>query len=449
MVKGIVSVDNDNQSQLPVTERLRHRGAATFSSLRIRNYRLFFIGQSISLPGTAMQTIALSWLVLELTHSGTMIGLVLAAQFLPVSLFAAYGGVVADRVSKRPLIIVTQSIYGLLALTLGLLVLSHVVETWIVFVFAACLGLVASIDNPTRQSFMMEMVGGEHVQNAVSLNSVLVNGARSVGPAIAGALIATVGVGICFLINAGSFIAAITALSLIRSRELTRSKPIEREPGQLREGLRYVRARSDLLVPLVIMALVGTLAYEFPVLLPLVAHDTLHSGAETFGLLTTAMGVGAVSGGLVIAGLGWSGVQRLTVAALAFGVAILLTAIAPTFSVMVVTLFFVGAASIAFISTGNSTLQLASTPRFRGRVMALWAITFVGTTPIGGPLVGAISEVRNPRYGLAVGGLACLVAATVGAITLRSGSGPAPTTTLCSDGEAVPTSLTGDLTDTL
>jgi MFS family permease len=444
-----VSVDKEHQPELPAVERLRHRVAATFSSLRIRNYRLFFIGQSISLPGTAMQTIALSWLVLELTHSGTVIGLVLAAQFVPVLLFGAYGGLVADRVSKRPLIIVTQCIYGLLALALGLLVVTHVVETWMVFVLAACLGLVASIDNPTRQSFMMEMVGSEHVQNAVSLNSVLVNGARSVGPAIAGALIATVGVGVCFLVNAGSFIAVIIALSLIRSRELTRSEPIEREPGQLREGLRYVRSRSELAVPLVMMTLVGTLAYEFPVLLPLVAHDTLHGGAETFGFLTTAMGVGAVSGGLLIAGLGWSGVHRLTMSAFAFGVAILLTAIAPGFAVMVVTLFFVGAASIAFMSTGNTTLQLASTPRFRGRVMALWAITFVGTTPIGGPIIGAISEVLNPRYGLAIGGLACLAAAIVGAIAVRRDSGPAPPRALGSDSDAAPMIPTSDLSETI
>jgi MFS family permease len=197
------------------------------------------------------------------------------------------------------------------------------------------------------------------------------------------------------------------------------------------------------------MALVGTLAYEFPVLLPLVAHDTLHGGAETFGFLTTAMGVGAVSGGLVIAGLGWSGVHRLTAAAFAFGVAILLTAIAPSFVVMIVTLFFVGAASIAFMSTGNTTLQLASSPRFRGRVMALWAITFVGTTPIGGPIIGAISELLNPRYGLAIGGLACLAAAIVGTMAVRRGSEPAHPKASGSDGDAASIVPVSDLSETI
>lgn len=391
----------------------------TFAALHERNFRLYFVGQGVSLVGTWMQSVAISWLVLELTHSGTMIGFVLAAQFLPVLLLGAYGGLIADRAPKRRLLFVTQSAFGSLALLLGLLVITDAARLWMVFVIATLLGTVAAVDNPTRQTFVMEMVGDERVQNAVSLNSVLTNASRAVGPAIAGGLIAAVGVGPCFLINAGSFLSVLAALGLMRTAELHRAAPVGRERGQLRMGFRYIRDRRALLVPLLMMALIGTLAYEFQVVLPLFARQTLHGGAEVFGFLTSAMGAGAVIGGLVVATAGITGVEPLTLAAFGFGVAILTAAVMPSLATALIALVFVGALSTTFMATGNSTLQLTSDERLRGRVMALWSVTFSGSTPIGGPIIGAISEFTSPRFGLAVGGLACLLAAGLGASAVR------------------------------
>ena len=396
------------------------RVAATLAALGSRNYRLFFTGQAISLPGTWMQSVALSWLVLELTHSGTAIGLVVSAQFMPVLVLGAYGGLLADRAPKRTLLVGTQSAFALLALMMGLLVVTGAVRLWMVFAVAVLLGLVAAVDNPTRQAFVIEMVGERRVQNAVSLNSVLVNASRLIGPAIAGTLIATVGPGFCFLVNAASFAGVIVALRLMRAEELHPTAPLPREPGQLRAGLRYVRASKDLFVPLLMMALIGTLAYEFPVVLPLLASRTLGGGAEVFGFLTAAMGAGAVLGGLLIASTGLSGLAPLTVAAAAFGVTILLASLAPSLAVALPALVLVGACSTAFMATGNTTLQLASKERFRGRVMALWSVTFQGSTPIGAPIVGAVCENLSPRAGLQLGALACLLAAAAGASIVGS-----------------------------
>jgi MFS family permease len=397
--------------------RLRVRGI--FEALEVRNYRLYFTGQAISLIGTWMQAVAMAWLVLELGHSGTVLGLVVAAQFLPVLLFGPYGGLIVDRVEKRRLLLLTQSVLGILALALGILVVTHLVRLWIVFCFALALGGVSAVDNPARQTFVIEMVGRGRLQNAVSLNSAMVNASRAIGPALAGALIATVGVGVCFLINAASFAAVLVALSMLRVEEIRAAAPIERGRGQLREGLRYVRGTVGLAVPLAMMALIGTLAYEFQVVLPLLAQVTFGSGAQTFGFMTSAMGAGAVVGGLYVAARATTGMLQLTVAALAFGVAILAAALAPTLGVELVALFATGICSTAFLATGNSTLQLTSDSRFRGRVMALWSVTFLGSTPIGGPIIGAIAEQLGPRYSLAAGAAACLGAAAIGAWALR------------------------------
>jgi MFS family permease len=392
----------------------------TFASLKERNYRLYFTGQGISLVGTWLQMTALTWLVFTLSHhSATMVGLAVAAQYLPVLLFGAYGGVVADRVRKRQLLLCTQSALAVLALALGLLTITGVVQLWMVFAIAVLLGTVQAADNPARQSLMIELVGESRVRNAVSLNSMLVSASRSVGPAIAGVLIATVGTGECFLINAGSFLAVLAALAMMRDAELQRAHRVPRARGQVREGLRYVRGVPGLLIPLLMMALIGTLAYEFPVVLPALAHQTLHGGAETYGFMLAAMGVGALVGGLLVATYGVTGVAPLSLGALAFGTAILLAAVMPTLATEIAALTVVGGCSTAFIATGNSTLQLGSDPGFRGRVMALWAITFQGTTPIGGPLVGAVSEFAGPRYALALGGVSCLAAAALGVGALR------------------------------
>ena len=281
--------------------RFRAGATRTFSSLRIRNYRLYFLGQIVSLSGTWMQSVGQVWLVLKLTGSGVDLGLVVALQFLPVLLGGSWGGVIADRVDKRKLLIVTQTVSGLFALALGVLTVTNVVTLWMVYGLALGLGCVTLVDMPARQSFVMEMVGRKDLANAVSLNSVVVNAARVVGPALAGLLIATVGIGICFLLNAVSYVAVVVALVRMRAAELDRGAPIPRKKGQLREGFRYVWSKPDLRVPLLLMAVVGTIAYNFSVTFPLIVHRVFHGGAGVYGVLFAVMGTGAVAGGLVVA----------------------------------------------------------------------------------------------------------------------------------------------------
>lgn len=401
---------------------LRLAAGDTFAALGTPNYRRYFVGQAVSLVGTWMQTVAQAWLVLQITGSGTALGLVAAAQFLPVLLLAPYGGLLADRADKRRLLIATQAALGALALALGLLVSTGVVRLWMVVVLAVLFGVVNACDNPTRQAFALEMVGRERVRNAVSLNSILVNSARAVGPAVAGILIATVGIGVCFLVNAASYVAVLAALGTMDVDALRPTPPAARGRGQVREGMRYVAGSPGLVVPLVMLAVVGTMAYEFSVVLPLLADRTFGGGAGTFALITSSMGAGAVLGGLVVAGRSRTGIAALTAAAAAFGVTILLAAAAPTLPAAVAAMFLVGAASISFLATGNTTLQLTSDPRFRGRVMALWAVAFLGSTPIGAPIVGAICDAVGPRGGLVTGALACLVAAGLGALALARGA---------------------------
>lgn len=394
------------------------RSGQVFAALAVPNFRLYFAGQAVSLVGTWMQAVAQSWLVLQLTGSGALLGLVAAAQFLPVLLLGPYGGLVADRADKRRLLLVTQSALGVLALLLGLLTVTHLVRLWMVFVLAAALGIVNSVDQPGRQAFVPELVGRDLVQNAVSLNSVVTNASRAVGPAVAGVLIATTGTGVCFLANAGSFAAVLVALARIRVQELHPAPPARREAGQLRQGLRYVRGTPGLLVPLLMMALVGTLAYEFQVSLPLLARVSLHGGASTYGFLTAAMGAGAVAGGLVVAAVARSGLLPFTVAAAGFGVAILAATLTPSLPGELAALAVVGFFSTAFMATGNTTLQLTADPRFRGRVMALWSVTFTGSTPIGGPVIGIVADRLGPRYALGIGAIACLAAAVIGALAI-------------------------------
>jgi MFS family permease len=399
--------------------RLIGAGRTTFAALAIPNYRRYFAGQSISLIGTWMQMAAQSWLVLTLTHSATMLGLIVALQTLPVLLLGPYGGVVADRVDKRRLMVVLQIAMGLQALVLGLLTVTGAVQLWEIGLLAALLGLNNAFESPARQAFMLEMVGPVSLRNAVSLNSVIVNVARMIGPAVAGVLIATVGEGVCFLVNAASFAAVVASLMLLDRAALAPSPPSGREPGQLREGLRYVRANPELAVPLAMMALAGCLAYEFQVTLPVMARQGLHVGATGFGFMTAAMGLGAVIGGLLVAMKGRTGLPMLVAAASAFGVLLLLASAAPSLPVELVALALVGGASIAFMSGGNSTLQLASAPSMRGRVMSLWFVAFQGSTPIGGPIIGWVMAQAGARAGLGVGGVACLLVAALGLLALR------------------------------
>jgi MFS family permease len=399
--------------------RLLGAGRATFKAFEIPNYRRYYAGQAISLSGTWMQMAAQAWLVLTLTGSATTLGLIVALQTLPILLLGPYGGVIADRVDKRRLMVWLQGAMGLQALVLGLLTVTGAVRIWEIGVLAMLLGLNSAFENPARQSFMLEMVGPEHLRNAVSLNSVLVNVARTIGPAIAGLLIATVGEGVCFLANAASFVAVIASLLTLDLTALRPSPPTERGPGQLREGLTYVRKSRDLAIPLLMMALVGMFAYEFQVTLPVMARQGLHVGAAGYGFMTAAMGAGAVVGGLLVAAVGRTGLRTLVVASGAFGAVIMLAALAPTLPVELVALALVGWASISFMATGNSTLQLAAAPSMRGRVMSLWFVAFQGSTPIGGPIVGWVMAQAGARAGLGVGAITCLLVALVGLLALH------------------------------
>lgn len=407
---------------------IRSFGQQTFASLRNPNYRLYFGGQSISLVGTWMQRVAQSWLVLQLTGSGVALGVVAALQTLPMLVLGPYGGVVADRIDKRKLMIVLQAAMGFLALGLGILTVTHTVELWHVYALAFVLGLVSCFENPTRQSFVLEIVGPADLRNAVSLNSVLVNVARAVGPAVAGIIISVGGLGVCFLINAASFIAVVTSLVRLDVSALQPSTPTLRARGQLREGLVYVWNTPALRVPLLMMALVGCLAYEFTVVLPVMAERTFHGDARTFGFMTAAMGAGAVVGGLFVAARGQTGTRTIIDSAGIFGVAMLAAALAPTLWLELIMLALVGASSVGFLARGNSTLQLTAAPQMRGRVMALWSVAFLGSTPIGAPITGVVTEQFGGRAGLLLGAISCLVAAVFGALSLRR-SPPANTPT--------------------
>jgi MFS family permease len=396
--------------------RLRHAVKGTFRSLHVRNYRIYFSAQLISVSGTWMQTVAQAFLVLHLAppaRAGVDLGFVTALQFLPMLLFGTWGGLIADRLDKRRVLYCTQTVAGILALALGLLTALGAVHLWEVFVLATCLGFVNMIDNPARQTFVLELVGRDDLPNAVSLNSVVMNSARVIGPAIGGALIALVGLSVCFEVNAASYVAVIIGLSLMRRSELQRTTPVARGKGQLREGLRYVWRTPGLRDPLLLVAVVGTLAYNFQVVLALFARFTFHGGAGVYSALTSLMGGGAVAGGLIIATRNRPNIHRLTAIGMTFGLFILAVAVAPNLTAALILIFPMGAMSIAFIATANATLQLRADPSMRGRVMALYAIAFLGTTPIGSPLVGFISQAASPRVALAVGGAATVVASAV------------------------------------
>jgi MFS family permease len=385
----------------------------TFRSLRTRNFRLYASGQALSLIGTWMQRMAQEWLVLDLTGSGRWLGVTAALQFLPLLVVGPWGGLVADRVDKRKLLLVTQSAAGVLAAVLGVVTLTGAVQLWMVLALALALGVVTALDNPTRQAFVIEMVGTADIANAVTLNSVMINAARAIGPAIAGVLIASVGMAPTFLINAASYGLVVVALIAMDPRQLLRGAPAVRGPGQLREGLRYVARTPALRMPLLLMVVAGTFAYEFNVTLPLLARYVFEGDARTLGILNFALGAGAVVGGLVAAGRDTPTDRSTVLAALSFGGLLLLTAVAPTLWLAVVALVLTGAVSITFLASANALLQLRTPAPYRGRVMALWTMALLGSTPVGAPIVGWIGEVAGARAGLAAGGAATLLAAIV------------------------------------
>jgi MFS family permease len=383
----------------------------TFSSLRVPNYRRYFAGQVVSISGNWMQIVAEMWLIVELTGSGAAVGLTAGLQFLPMLLFGAWGGVLADRFDKRTLLTLTQTLMAAPALALWGLTAGGHAEAWMVFALVFVRGTVLAFDNPARQAFVSEIVGSDRVVNAVALNSVIVHSSRIAGPAAAGGLIALIGVSACFAVNAATFGVMILALRLMDPARLYLAERAPRARGQLQAGLAYVRRTPELRVPLVMMVLIGTLSFNFQVLLPLLASETWDGTAATYATLTAVMGVGSVLGALAAGARGRVTGRLLVGSAALFGVAELLAAAAPTLTLQALALVPLGAASVTFAAGVNSSLQLAAEPVLRGRVMALYAIVFLGSTAIGAPLVGGLAQIAGPRAGLIAGAAAALLAA--------------------------------------
>jgi MFS family permease len=399
-------------------------------SLSVPNYRRYFSGQVISLSGNWMQMVAEIWLVLSLTGSGLAVGLTTALQFLPILLFGAWGGLLADRFPKRGLLMVTQALMAIPAIVLFTVTVAGVVAPWMVFALVFVRGTVNAVDNPTRQSFAIEMVGPDRVVNAVSLNSVLIQTARMVGPALAGLMIASVGVEPCFALNALSFGGMIIALWLMEPDLLNSAPRVERERGAIRAALRYVRRTPELAVPLSLMALVGTFGLNFQVILPLLARFSFEGGPTAYAALVAAMGAGSVAGALATGAHGRTDARLIAGAALSFGILAGLAAAMPSIALEMPMVAMLGASAVTFAAAINSSLQLAVEPAMRGRVMALYSVVFLGSTPIGGPLAGWLSEAYDPRLALllaAGAGIAAAWAARVSFARMRARPrGPRP-----------------------
>jgi MFS family permease len=358
-----------------------------------------------------MQIVAEMWLIVQLTGSGAAVGVTAGLQFLPMLLLGAWGGVLADRLDKRRLLTITQTLMAIPAVALWGLTAGGLIEAWMVFALVFARGSVLAIDNPARQAFVSEIVGPDRVVNAVALNSVIVHASRIAGPAAAGVLIAVLGVSACFAVNAATFGVMLVALRLMDPALLQPAERVKRAGGQLRAGLAYVRRTPELRVPLAMMVLVGTLSFNFQVLLPLLASDTWEGTARTYATLTAVMGAGSVLGALAAGARGRVTPGLLVGSAALFGVAELLAAAAPTLTLQALALVPLGAASVTFAAGVNSSLQLASDPMLRGRVMSLYAIVFLGSTAIGAPLIGWLADVAGPRSGLLAGAAAALIAA--------------------------------------
>ena len=391
----------------------------SLDSFSVPNYRRWFAGQLVSVSGNWMQIVAEMWLVLTLTGSAVAVGVTAALQFLPVLLVGAWGGLIADRRPKRELLLLTQVLMALPAFALFGVSAGGIVEPWMVFALVLARGTVLAVDMPTRQSFVIEIVGPERVVNAVGLNSVLVHASRILGPAGAGLLITTVGVELCFLLNSLSFAAMVLALRRMEGSQLAAAQPAPREPGAVRAGLRYVLRTPALAIPLAMMALVGTLGFNFQVLLPLLARFSFSGDAATYTTLAVAMGAGSVLGALVTSARGRVSPGVLVGAAAAFGLTAAAAAAAPTLALAALALFALGAASVTFAAGINSSLQLGAEPAMRGRVMALFSIVFLGSTPIGGPITGWLAAELGARAGLVMAATAALVAAAGALLAFR------------------------------
>jgi MFS family permease len=411
----------------PDSSTAQSRPAGMFRSLRVRNYRLYAGGQLVSLTGTWMQRVAQDWLVLELTNSGTALGIVTALQFGPSLLLGLWGGILADRGNKRRLLLATQSGLAAVALLLGLLDIAGAVRYWHVLVLATALGLISAIDTPIRQSFVVEMVGRDDLTNAVAINSTIFNTGRILGPAVAGVMITAVGTGWAFVGNATSSLAVLAGLAMMRPAELFPSPPVHRARGQLREGFRYVRARSDLVLTMVLIFVFGTFGLNFQITCALMAKQVFHHGASGYGLLSTSLAVGAFCGA-VLATRRTKRPTALFLLAMSatFSVLEILAGVMPSYLLTALLLVPTGLAMLSVTTAANSHVQLGVTPTMRGRVMALYLICFMGGTPFGAPIIGLLASTVGPRWGLIGGGLVCLLSALAlaGFVARRRGMRP-------------------------
>ena len=382
-----------------------------FSSLRIPNFRLYMAGLTVSVAGNWMQNVAVGWLVLQLTGSGTVLGAVTAARYAPLLLLGAWGGLVADRHDKRLLLRLAAITQLVVAAVLGVLTMTHVIDVWSLTALILVAGVVDVVDTPSRQAFMNNIVGRDRIGNAIALNSVLVNGARVVGPGIAGFVISTIGVGPCFLLNAASFGATWLGLQLMRRDELIPTAVEVAAKRQIRAGLRYVLSTPDLRTPLLLVAVAGAFAWEFPVSIPLFTSDTFHGGASEFGWALSAISAGSIAGGLLAARRRTVRQRSVAASALLWGIAILGASFAPSLPVAYGLLAVVGSGAVTFNAMSKTFLQITSRDQMRGRVMALWSIGWQGTTVLGAPVVGVLGQTLGGRYGLAFGGICCIAVA--------------------------------------
>ena len=392
----------------------------------VPNYRRFVGGQSISLIGSWAETVALALLVLKLTDSATVLGLVMGTRYLPVLLGTAYAGVIVDRHDKRRVLMLSSSVLGATSLVIGASVLANTIALWQIFVSAAIFGAMTCLDNPARMALIPELVGRAMLRQAVTTNSILANVGRAVGPAIAAALIHSFGLGWCFVFNAFSFALVVIALLALNTDALRPSAAVARAGRQLRDGLAVARGNREILGPLVMMVFVGTLTYEFETSLPIFAEQTLRGGIDAYSWLTTSFGVGSIAAGLVLIRWPQTGLARMIYAAGGFGAAMVLLAASPTLAAAIAAAGLVGAASIGFLTTGNATIQLAAPPQMRGRVTALWTTAFVGSTPIGAVLIGMVAHSYGGRAALGIGIAGCCAAICAGMLIHQTVPEPIP-----------------------
>ena len=392
----------------------------TFRSLASFNYRLWAAGALVSNIGTWMQRTAQDWIVLtQLTQQdATAVGIVMSLQFGPQFLLLPLTGYAADRLDRRRMLVLTQSAMGLLALGLGILTLAGMVQLWHVYLFAFLLGCTTAFDSPTRQSFVTELVGDAHLSNAVALNSTSFNAGRLVGPAVAGVLIALIGSGWVFVLNAVSFAAVLGALAMLRPAEFHGRLARASKRSGIADGMRHVWGRPDLRAVLLMFFLIGTFGMNFPIYISTMAVSVFHVGASEFGLLTSSMAVGSVTGALLAAGREKPRMMLLMVASLAFGVALTIAAMMPSYRLFAVALFFVGLSTQTFTTTAHSAAQLWSDPLLRGRVIALVMAVSAGSTPLGAPLIGMVANTFGPRWSMVIGASSGFVAAVVGVLAL-------------------------------